>query len=88
MAKDNPHDVVRVATAANPVQAHVWQQALEQEGISSKVVGDFLDASLGNLPGIHAEIWVHRDDLARAQEIIRAGEENADSTDDEPGEES
>ena len=87
MAKENPHDVVRVATAANPVQAHVWQQALEDEGISCEVVGDFLDAGLGDLPGILPEIWVHRDDLARAQEIVRAGEENAGSTGGEPEEE-
>jgi hypothetical protein len=75
MATDKSHDVVKLATAANPVQAHVWQQALQEEGISCKVVGDFLDAGLGDLPGISAEIWVHRNDLARAQEIIQAGEE-------------
>jgi hypothetical protein len=80
MTKDNAHDVVRVTTAANAVQAHVWQQALEDEGIPCKVVGDLLDAGIGDLPGISPEIWVHRDDLARAQEIIRAGEENADSS--------
>jgi Putative prokaryotic signal transducing protein len=75
MATDKSHDVVKLATAANPVQAHVWQQALEEEGISCKVVGDFLDAGIGDLPGISPEIWVHRDELVRARDIIRAGEE-------------
>ena len=75
MATDKSHDVVKLATAATPVQAHVWQQALQEEGIACKVVGDFLDAGFGDLPGISAEIWVHRDDVARAREIIRAGEE-------------
>jgi hypothetical protein len=75
MATDKSHDVVKLASAATPIQAHVWQQALQEEGISCKVVGDFLDAGLGNLPGISAEIWVHRDDVDRARQIIRAGEE-------------
>ena len=87
MALDRSHDVVRLATASTPVQAHVWQQALQDEGISCKVVGDFLDAGIGNLPGISAEIWVHRDDLARAQEIIRAGEEREDETENQEKEE-
>jgi hypothetical protein len=70
-------DVVRLATAANPVQAHVWEQALTEEGIRCKVVGDYLDAGLGDIPGLSPELWVHRHDLARGQAILRRGQEAA-----------
>ena len=86
MADDRSHDVVRVATAANPAQAHVWQQALEDEGISCNVVGDFLDPGWGISGPSPAEIWVNPDDLARAQEIIRAGEEHVETAEDEADE--
>ena len=65
-------DIVRVATAANPVEAHIWEEALEGEGIRAKVVGDFLDAGIGDIPGFKAEVWVRRQDLARAEEILES----------------
>lgn len=74
MSTRDPHDVVRVAKARNPPEAHIWRQALESEGIEAKVVGDFLDAGLGDISGVEPEVWVHRDDLARATEIIRQGQ--------------
>ena len=63
-------DIVRLVTAVNPVQAHIWQQALKEEGIVCRVVGDYLDAAIGDIPGLRAEVWIHRDDLTRAQEIL------------------
>jgi hypothetical protein len=75
MATPHGDDIVRLATAVNPLQAHIWQQALEAEGIPCTVVGDYLDAGIGDVPGIEPEIWVHRDDLARAEEILHQGEE-------------
>lgn len=65
------HDVVRLAAAANPFQAHIWQQALEQEGIRCQVLGDYLDAGIGDIPGFSAEVWVETADLPRAEEILR-----------------
>lgn len=85
MATRNPDDVVRLATAQNPAQAHVWEQALREEGISCKVVGDFLDAGIGDIPGLRAEVWVHRDDVAAAEEVLRRGREVVDE--EEAGEE-
>jgi hypothetical protein len=75
MATEHDDDIVRLATASNPFQAHVWEQALKQEGIRCKVVGDYLDAAVGDIPGVRAEVWVYRDDLERAQAIIHEGEE-------------
>jgi hypothetical protein len=78
MAHEDPNDVVRLATAANPFQAHVWQESLEREGIKSQVVGDYLDAGIGDIPGVGPEIWVHRNDKARAEMILREGEPLSD----------
>ena len=78
-------DIVRLATATNPLQAHIWEQALKEAGISCRVVGDFLDAGVGDIPGVQAEVWVHRDDLARAEEVLRQGQEASET---EPGDES
>jgi hypothetical protein len=70
-------DIVRLVTAPNPFVAHAWQQALEEQGIRAQVVGDYLEAGVGNMPGLTAEVWVHRDDVTRAQEILRQGQEAA-----------
>ena len=79
MADRNPHDVVRVATAQNPAEAHIVEQALKAEGIDCRVVGDYLDASFGDLPGLQPEIWVHQDDLAAAEEVLRRGQAVSDA---------
>jgi hypothetical protein len=85
--------LVRLATAPNPVLAHVWEQALRDEGIESKVLGDYLDAGIGDIPGLTAEIWVKESDLAAAQEILRrdppprpplSQKEDLDETEDDP----
>jgi len=76
-------EIVRVATAPNPPVAHIWEQALKEEGIRCKVVGDYLDAGLGNIPGMRAEVWVHKEDAERAEAIIRELEAAADTETDE-----
>lgn len=65
------HDLVRLATAVNPFQAHIWQQALQEEGIRCQVLGDYLDAGVGDIPGIESEVWVEAADLDRAEVILR-----------------
>jgi len=39
--------------------------------VRCKVVGDYLDAGLGDIPGMQSELWVHRDDVTRAEEVLR-----------------
>ena len=80
MQKD---DVVRLATASNPPEAHLWQQALADEGIRSQVVGDYLEVGVGNTPGLRPELWVHRDDAARAEAILREHQKQHAAGEDE-----
>jgi hypothetical protein len=61
-----------LAVAANPQEAYVWRQALADEGISCRVVGDMLDGVFGDMPGVQPEVWVHLSDLDRAQKILEA----------------
>jgi hypothetical protein len=77
MPIERDDDIVKLATAPNPAQAHIWQQALENEGIVCHTVGDYLDASFGDIPGVSAEIWVHRNDVARAEQILQRARQQA-----------
>jgi Putative prokaryotic signal transducing protein len=74
---EDQHDLVRLATAANPFQAHIWQNALQGEGISCQVLGDYLDAGIGDVPGMTAEVWVEPADAARAEAILRQHQLNS-----------
>ena len=58
--------------------AHIWQQALQEEGIRCEVLGDYLDAGLGGISGMMAEIWVEPADLARAEAILRHNREHSE----------
>ena len=71
MHSTDQHEIVRLAAATNPIQAHIWQQALEEEGIHCQVLGDYLDAGIGDIPGIGAEVWVEAADLNRAEAFLR-----------------
>jgi hypothetical protein len=70
MSQRDPHDVIQLVTAPNPAQAHIWESALKNAGIDAKVVGDYLDAGLGDVSGMQAEVWVHREDEARARKVL------------------
>ena len=65
-------DMVHLANARNPIEANVWRQALEEEGISCTVVGDLLEAGIGNVGSISPEVWVHADDAERARAFLAA----------------
>jgi hypothetical protein len=75
MSLDPNDDVVRLATAPNPAQAHIWCQALKDAGVRCKVVGDYLGAGLGDIPGMRAEIWVHSDDVKNGEDVLRKMQE-------------
>ena len=75
MATHDPDAIVRLATARNPFEAHAWERALRDQGIEVKVVGDYLDAGIGDISGFLPEFWVHRNDLARAEKVLKELEE-------------
>jgi len=67
----HPNDnVVSVSTAPNPVLAHIWANALREEGIPCHVVGDFLDADIGDISGVQPQIWIKRQDMTHAQDVL------------------
>jgi hypothetical protein len=71
MSEYQGEEIVRLVTAGNPQEAHLWRQALEQEGIRCRVVGEYL-GSFGVVPPGHPvpELWVHRDDAERAKTFL------------------
>jgi len=67
----HPNDeVVTLKQAPNPVQAHILENVLRDEGIRCQVVGDYLDAGIGDISGIQPEIWVKRQDVTQAQAVL------------------
>jgi hypothetical protein len=65
--------IVRLATASNPQQAALWQQALDSEGIHCRVVGE----TLGSFGVVYAgsvqpEIWVFERDVDRARKVLES----------------
>ena len=76
-------DIVRLAQASNQAEAYLWQQALEEEGIPCKVVGDLLEGGLMDSPGVRPEVWVHRPDLERAGAFLQAHAHRADAEETE-----
>lgn len=77
----DPEEVVQLCTAPNPAQAHIWEQVLLEAGIPCRVVGDYLDAGIGDIPGVQAEIWVKRRHLAEAREILELPDEQTTAAD-------
>jgi hypothetical protein len=76
-------DIVCLAKARTPFEAHLWRQALEDEKIRCKVVGDYLDAGVGDVPGFRPEVWVHRHDFERAKAILDAHPHTTEQDEDE-----
>ena len=69
---DRHHDeIVRLVMASSPQEAHLWRQALEDQGIRCRVVGEYL-GGFGVVPPGHPvpELWVHQEDAERAQAIL------------------
>jgi len=83
MISKESDSMVRLAAAANPFDAHIWEQALLEEGIQCQVLGDYLGGGIGNIPGMMAELWVEASNLERAETILcqhpdRVGAANSD----------
>lgn len=66
------NSVVRLVTAANLQEATVWLQALEEEGITCRLVGDILGTYGVFFGAMCPEIWVVESDAERALEILNS----------------
>jgi hypothetical protein len=80
MSEPNADDIVHLASAANSFEANAWAQALREAGIRCKVVGDYLEVGLGNISNMRPEVWVHRDDMAQATDILRRHQARPDAS--------
>ncbi len=81
MASEIHPEFVRLTSAPNSFEAHIWQQALRDEGIRCEVLGDYLEAGIGNTPGMMVELWVEPADLPRAEAILRENQNKTDTQD-------
>jgi hypothetical protein len=72
--KNDSEDIVELAKVPTAQEAHMLAQALEDEGIPARVVGDFLDAGMGSLNAVPAEVWVKQTDLEKARALYTAYE--------------
>jgi hypothetical protein len=68
MTRD-PNDMVR-AYAGPLVLVEVYQAALKEAGVESRVVGTELSGGFGSVLPASVELWVHRGDLSRAEAAI------------------
>ena len=66
------NSIVRLATASNPQEASLWQQALESEGVRCRIVGEKLGSFGVVYPGsVRPEIWVFESDADRARAVLQ-----------------
>lgn len=82
MAKspEHPEHVVVAATAENELEAGVMVAALEEAGIKATMSGAATaDFRVGIPSGV--QVLVAQEDLARAQEVIREGEDDEEDVD-------
>ena len=71
-----PDDEIVCVARGTLVEVELWEDILTEAGIESKVVGGELTASYGTaMPG-SVELWVHRQDVPRAEEAIRYAEQH------------
>jgi len=69
------HDVVKVYSGPL-VTVELYQQALRDAGIESRVVGEALTSSFGSAIPESVELWVKSEDLEEAEAAIKLYEKN------------
>ncbi len=80
MHPKHPDHIVVVATAENELEAGVMVAALEEAGIKSSMSGAATADFRVGVPG-DVQVLVAQEDLARAKEVVRLGEENKEDVD-------
>ncbi len=77
---EHPEHVVAVTSVPNELEAGVIVAALEEAGIKSTMSGVYTAGFRAEAPG-QVQILVAQEDLARAKEIIRIGEDDEEDVD-------
>ena len=77
---EHPEHVVVAASAENELEAGVIVAALEEAGIKSTMSGAATADFRVGVPG-EVQVLVAQEDLARAQEVIREGEDDEEDVD-------
>jgi hypothetical protein len=70
MRSKETHDMVRLASAASPFEAHLWEQSLLEAGIRCQILDDNLRGGVGTVPGLRSEVWVHDNERERAEAVL------------------
>jgi hypothetical protein len=65
------NEIVCLATTSSSSVAARWRAALEAEGIECQV-GEEMTVWIDNVAGQQADVWVHRANVQRAQEVLDA----------------
>lgn len=74
-----------VYEASNALEAHMILNLLEQQGITARVDGEYLQGGVGELQAIGiVRVVVEEGDITEAREIIKAWDELQKSTDTSP----
>jgi hypothetical protein len=80
MSSQGPEHIVAVTSAANEMEAGVIIAALADAGIKATMDGAATAEFRVGVPG-QVEILVAKEDLERAQTVLRQDEDNADDVD-------
>ena len=71
--------MIKIYSAQNAVDAHIVKGLLEQQGISARVNGEYLQGGIGELPPMGLiTVSVEEENYEKASELIRKYE-NAES---------
>ena len=72
----------KVYSAQNPVEAHIVRGLLEQQGITARVNGEYLQGGIGELPLVDLiTVSVADGDVDAALEVIHDYEESPPAND-------
>ncbi|MBN1125231.1 MAG: DUF2007 domain-containing protein [Sedimentisphaerales bacterium] len=88
--QEHPHtedELVTIAEFGHEFEAEMARIALENEGIEATIVGGDLVANMPTIEDIKIQLQVFEKDVERAEQVLAAQAESAESLDDSDDEE-
>ncbi len=75
--------MITVFHPLNSIEAHLVKILLTGEGIEARVLGDYLQGGVGELPALGTlQVQVREEDEARARAVIERWQQERDAGDD------